>query len=226
MQKNQNPADNMKAFSVKGRNRAFTLLEMFVVISVVAVLALWCLLRLGRVSSKATGINCTNNLKQVGLAFRIWSDDYGTYPMKYRAHDFDGPNYAIQQKMYVYFQTMSNELSTPKIVLCPGDPKRTSGTNFTTDFDNSKVSYFVGLDAAETNATMFLAGDCNISNGASTRNGILELTANQPMTWTKNIHEGQGNILLANGSVQRITSQSLSMALQRTGVATNRLALP
>ena len=31
----------------------------------------------------------------------------------------------------------------------PYAPKRTPGTNFITDFDNSKVSYFVGLDAVD-----------------------------------------------------------------------------
>jgi len=70
---------------------------------------------------------------------------------------------------------MSNELSTPKIVVCPSDPKRTPGTNFSTDFDNSKVGYFVGLDATETNANMFLAGDRHISNGAKPLNHLLDL---------------------------------------------------
>ena len=112
----------------------------------------------------------------------MWNDDNGVYPMQYRADNFDGPSYAAKQQIYVYFQAMSNELSTPKILACPGDTKRTAGTNFTTDFDNSKVSYFVGLDAASTNASMFLAGDRNISNGTPPRNGILELTTNQSVT--------------------------------------------
>jgi prepilin-type processing-associated H-X9-DG protein len=218
-------ASPLKTTHPQSSHRAFTLLEMFVVVSIVAISII---IILSMAKARVTDIrpNCTNNLKQVGLAFRMWNDDNGVYPMQYQADNFDGPRYASNQQMYVYFQAMSNELGTPWILACPGDAKRTPGTNFTTDFNNSKVSYFVGLDASETNATMFLAGDRNISHGTPPQNGILELTTNQPVTWTRSIHAGQGNILLADGSVQETTSQLLRETLQRTGVRTNRLALP
>jgi prepilin-type processing-associated H-X9-DG protein len=208
-------------------DRAFTLTEMFVAISTIAVLVVLLLPRF-RERQQVQWIYCNNNLKQVGLAFRMWNDDNGVYPMQYQTNGFDGPSFAIQQKTYVYFRAMSNELSTPKIVVCPKDTARTPGTNFTTDFSNSNVSYFVGLDAVETNASMLLSGDRNISNGTPPRTNILELTANQQVSWPKNPHGGLGNILFTDGSVQSTSSQSqwLKEALQRTGMQTNRLALP
>jgi prepilin-type N-terminal cleavage/methylation domain-containing protein len=215
-----------KPHRFQSSRQAFTLTEVLVTIVVLAVLAGFLLPALSKAKQRSSPINCTSNLKQISLAFRMWNDDNDAYPMQYRTNNFDGPSYAMQQKMYVYFQAMSNELSTPKILVCPGDAKRSRGTNFTTDFDNSKVSYFVGLDATEANANMFLAGDRNISNGTPPHNGIFELTTNQPVTWTKNIHEGQGNILLTDGSVQGTTSQLLREALQKTGTQTTRLALP
>src|SRR5581483_12207732 len=113
---------------------------------------------------------------------------------------------------------------TPLILVCPADTNRTYATNFSSDFNNSKVSYFIGLDAAETNAATFLAGDRNISNGTPPRNGILELMTNQPASWTKNIHDGGGNIAFADGSVQSFpASQMLREALRKTGIQTNRL---
>jgi len=220
---------NMKSSAIKnqGRTNAFTLLEMFVVISTIALVVLLLLPALGRPQrSGSRKINCTNNLKQIGLAFRMWNDDNGAYPMLYQTSPFDGPSYAIQQKMFIYFQAMSNELSTPKIVVCPGDDKRTPGTNFSTDFDNSKVSYFVGLDATETNANMFLAGDRHISNGTKPLNHLLDLKTNQPVSWTQEIHNGQGNVALTDGSVQGFTSVGLQQALLNTGTNLTRLALP
>ena len=216
----------MKSSRIKDRSKAFTLLEICVVILTIALVVLLILPSLATPHRRPYRFNCTNNLKQVALAFRMWGDDNGVYPMQFRTNNFDGPSYAMQQKMFVYYQAMSNELSTPKILVCPDDVKRTPGTNFTTDFDSSKVSYFVGLDANETNGTMFLAGDSNISNGRPPRNGILQLLTNQPVNWTKDIHNGQGNLALADGSVQYTTSHMLRDALQRTGVRTNRLALP
>jgi hypothetical protein len=48
------------------------------------------------------------------------------------------------------FQVMSNELSTPILVLCPQDLNRNYATNFTDDFNNSRISYFVVVDANKT----------------------------------------------------------------------------
>jgi prepilin-type N-terminal cleavage/methylation domain-containing protein/prepilin-type processing-associated H-X9-DG protein len=219
-------ASPTKPHRFQASDQAFTLTEVLVTIAVLALLASLLLPALSKAKQRSGPHSCVNNLRQLGLAFRMWNDDNDAYPMQYKTNNFDGPSYAVQQKMYLYFRAMSNELSTPKILVCPGDAKRSQGTNFTTDFNNSKVSYFVGLDATETNQNMFLAGDRNISNGTPPRNDILELTTNQPVTWTKNIHDGQGNILLTDGSVRGTTSQLLREALQKTGVQTTRLALP
>jgi hypothetical protein len=60
---------------------------------------------------RADRIKCANNLKQVGLAARIWANDnHDVYP--------------------VDFISMTNELSTPLILQCPGDKSR-NVTNWT-----------------------------------------------------------------------------------------------
>ena len=60
---------------------------------------------------KAMRIRCVNNLKQIGLAARIWEVDHG-------------------EVLPGAFQTMSNELNTPKILVCPADAAKVAAPNW------------------------------------------------------------------------------------------------
>jgi type II secretory pathway pseudopilin PulG len=209
----------------RSRQRAFGLAELLVIIFIIAILAGLLLPALAKAKSKAQRINCVNNLKQVGLAFRMWGDDNGAYPMRFRTNNFDGPSFAIQQKMYVYFQVMSNELSTPKILTCPSDD-RTPAPNFI-DFSNDNVSYFVGVDADETMPQMILSGDRNLLvNDSPVQTGLVSVQSTDKIAWTQEIHHGAGNVGLADGSVQQYTSSGLQQALRHTGTNVTRLAVP
>ena len=86
------------------------------------------------------------------------------------------------------------------------------------------VSYFVGLDADESNPRMLLAGDRNIVNGKNSVNGILELTTNNPAKWTRAMHNRAGNVGLADGSVQQVDIPGLQKLIEKTGVATRSAA--
>ena len=214
-------------WSTRG-GRGFTWVELLVVICMLAVLVVVFLASLAPTERKAARINCVSNLKQMALNFKMWAGDNGDkFPMQMAVTNDAMMKLISSGKAYALWQTMTNELSTPKILHCPADTNQIAATNFTVGFSDANISYFFSLDADETYPQTVLSGDDNLAvNGVRVQPGILNLWTNAVVGWTKERHGGAGNVALADGSAQQLTSSSLLQFVQQTGGTTNRLVIP
>ena len=118
---------NMKTHHTTDGNEAFTLLELLLVILVLIILvAMFLPANSGpRGRDKARRINCVNNLKEMGLAFRVWEgDNLDKFPIEVSATNTDAMKLVATGNAYVFWQIISNELSTPKILYCTADQQK------------------------------------------------------------------------------------------------------
>ena len=65
---------------------AFTLVELLVVIAIIAILLALLLPALSRSREKARSLQCLNNLRQIGLATRMYLDQSGVWPASQAVH--------------------------------------------------------------------------------------------------------------------------------------------
>lgn len=208
--------------------KAFTRIELVVIVLILGLIAGFLILSRIQTARKVRNEACRNNLKIIGIAFRMWPPgQLDTYPMQTSKNSGGTRELIGTGQVFVHFRALSNELGSPKYLVCPADMQKTVAPNFNEGFSDSNVSYFIGLDAAEELPQSILAGDRNLAAaGRPLEKGLFVLTTNVLLSWTKNIHSNHGNICYGDGSAQFLTSDGLAQANQKQALATNRLVLP
>lgn len=114
----------------------------------------------GEAKAKAERIMCVNNLKQIGLAARVWANDN---------HDVFPTN----------FISMTNEMATWRILQCPSD--QSHAVNGWPDVEAGHISYIMDAPGISLSNPQVIFVECPIHHAFCLMDGSVQLLSAEGM---------------------------------------------
>lgn len=218
------------------KTQAFTRLDWIMAGAALALLTLFVgVPSLKQSWTHARRIGCVSHLKNIGLAFRTAAVDRGDFLFHLPEAKGGTAPYALDPaELWRHFVVLSNELSTPRITVCPTDTRRPTfyrWHSIITNDHNRAMSYTVGIDAREEEPDSILSCDRNLTlDGLPVGMSVLNLRKGDPIQFSTELHGEAGNLLLGDGSVQQVNQERLGAfltnAVQSSRAGKIRIVVP
>jgi len=181
---------------------------------------------------------CFNNLRAIGLAARVWANDHderfpwitpvtegGTQPVPI------GGKTAIA---WTEFIALSNELSSPHVLVCPGDRAARVASHWgnsadgfaNSGFRGNALSYILSYHSQSTLPRSVITADrdfrpAGFARASCSRGPVNVFTlygiSDPNVFWTNELHAAAGHFLFADGSVEFLGSARLALTLAGPG---------
>ncbi|MDD3925480.1 MAG: DUF1559 domain-containing protein [bacterium] len=128
---------------IKSTRYGFTLIELLVVIAIIAILSAILFPVFGKAREKARQTTCTSNLKQLGLAFQMYLQDWDEMFIPYELSAY---NSAVDRYNWnwAYGLKASGYVSSPALFICPSAIGYKAMSKYdVTQNPNNKISFYL-----------------------------------------------------------------------------------
>jgi competence protein ComGC len=220
--------------SSRQRKAAFTRIEFAVILGVLSVLAMVALPLLANNSARSDQAGCLNNLRQIGIAFQAWGNDYDDRrPWSVPANHGGSSGHVLRNEAWFHYTFLSNHIA-PGVLMDPSETvpykRRAENWAFRPDggflhsaFKNNAISYMFSLHTALAEANNILAADRHVQ---FSREGFCPVGGTTLMNalatrdpffrgWTNNVHGLAGNVLHNDGHGEYVSQERLKAVLFR-----------